>query len=455
MVHEGGREAMKPRWRWRVFFLIWMLGSVLLPTLPAGAQFQAVEFSSSPNPVGSGARALGMGGAFIGVADDATAASWNPGGLIQLETPEISIVGAFNTRTEDSRYRAFPEASGPQRFETSELNYLSLAYPFTVGPRNMIVALNYQQLYDFTKEVRYSFRSVNGPEDIYNRLRFEQSGALRTITPAAAVQVTPALSVGLAFNFWRDALQENGWSSKQYIDGEGRIGVNDVITHAVVLEENSFEGFNYTVGFLWRIGDVFTLGGVFKSPFEADLEYSSRFDYSISFPAVPAANTRGTVLEPLEKRALDMPLSYGMGLGIRISDALSLDFDVYRTAWSDYVLHKANGEKVSPITGKPLAESDVEDTTQLRMGGEYLFIGNRVVIPLRLGVFYDPEPADGSPDDFYGVSVGGGVAFGPVIWDVAYQYRFGRDVNTVTVGEEDSVQDVDQHTIYMSLIYHF
>ena len=43
-----------------------------------------VEIPSSPNPVGSGARALGMGGAFIAIADDATAASWNPGGLIQL-----------------------------------------------------------------------------------------------------------------------------------------------------------------------------------------------------------------------------------------------------------------------------------------------------------------------------------------------------------------------------------
>jgi long-subunit fatty acid transport protein len=46
---------------------------------------------ANPNPVGSGARALGMGNAFIAVADDATAASWNPGGLSQLESPEVSF----------------------------------------------------------------------------------------------------------------------------------------------------------------------------------------------------------------------------------------------------------------------------------------------------------------------------------------------------------------------------
>ncbi len=56
---------------------------------------QRLEIPSTFNPVGSGARALGMGNAFIAVADDATAASWNPGGLIQLGCPEVSVVGAF------------------------------------------------------------------------------------------------------------------------------------------------------------------------------------------------------------------------------------------------------------------------------------------------------------------------------------------------------------------------
>ncbi len=44
-------------------------------------KMENVEITSAPNPVGSGARALGMGGAFIAVTD-ATTASWNPGGLI-------------------------------------------------------------------------------------------------------------------------------------------------------------------------------------------------------------------------------------------------------------------------------------------------------------------------------------------------------------------------------------
>ena len=42
---------------------------------------------------GAGARAYGMGGAFLARPDDATAASWNPAGLSYLRSPEVSLVG--------------------------------------------------------------------------------------------------------------------------------------------------------------------------------------------------------------------------------------------------------------------------------------------------------------------------------------------------------------------------
>ena len=151
-----------------------------------------------------------------------------------------------------------------------------------------------------------------------------------------------------------------------------------------------------------------------------------------------------------------MPMSYGIGLAFRLSDQLTIDLDIYQTRWSDYILHTADGTEMNPITGKLQRDSDIDDTLQLRLGAEYLFMaGYKYIIPLRAGVFYDPEPAADSPDDFYGFSLGSGIAYKQFVFDMAYQYRFGRDVRTATVGNEDSSQDVDQHTVYMSLIYHF
>jgi hypothetical protein len=45
------------------------------------------------NLANPGARSLGMGGAFLGLSDDSTAAYTNPAGLTQLSETEISIEG--------------------------------------------------------------------------------------------------------------------------------------------------------------------------------------------------------------------------------------------------------------------------------------------------------------------------------------------------------------------------
>jgi len=59
---------------------------------------------------GVGARALGMGGAFFAISDDATASYWNPAGLTLIERKEISFMQA-------------------QMFEQTSLNFIGLAIP--------------------------------------------------------------------------------------------------------------------------------------------------------------------------------------------------------------------------------------------------------------------------------------------------------------------------------------
>ena len=162
--------------------------------------FAQVENASSLNPVGSGARAVGMGGAFIGVADDATAASWNPAGLIQLERPEVSAVYSFFQREQTYNSAKFPEMDGTNRMDANGLNYASAAYPFVLLQRNMIVSLNYQRLYEMNKDVNFNKFADAGFGD--RKTTFEQKGYLYAISPALAVQITPAISLGATLNFW-------------------------------------------------------------------------------------------------------------------------------------------------------------------------------------------------------------------------------------------------------------
>ena len=61
---------------------------------------------------GVGARALAMGGAFYAVADDATAAYWNPAGLAYLQRKEVTTMQAA-------------------LYEQTSFNYMGYAHPTT------------------------------------------------------------------------------------------------------------------------------------------------------------------------------------------------------------------------------------------------------------------------------------------------------------------------------------
>src|SRR5512141_108181 len=60
--------------------------AVALAVLATGSALAADKYAGEFLKLGVGARALGMGGAFVGLSDDATAGYWNPAGLGFLQT---------------------------------------------------------------------------------------------------------------------------------------------------------------------------------------------------------------------------------------------------------------------------------------------------------------------------------------------------------------------------------
>ena len=433
------------------FFLFFLTFLCLLPEITLAQ----IEFTSSPNPVGSGARALGMGGAFIAVADDATAASWNPAGLIQLELPEVSVVGAYFSHNEDNTFQDNPEANKEQSVTGTDLNYLSASYPFTLLERNMIVSLNYQHLFDFSRDWDFPIQLSPGQLLINSDVDYTQKGQLYVWGVAYAVQLSPKISAGLTFNFWQDGLQANEWKQKSTITGTGTFaGMFPVSYDSVERHDYDFSGFNMNIGLLWQINYHVTLGAVIKTPFTADLRHKSSLNTTIINTDTSVIMSQ-TVQANDEDEELEMPMSYGIGLAYRFTDSFTASLDLYRTEWDNFIHKDANGVKTSFVSGKPTAESDVDPTTQVRLGAEYLHIKSDYVIPVRCGLFYDPAPQEGGADDYYGITMGTGFAKGRIVFDIAYQFRWGNDVGESLVKTLNFSQDVREHTVYSSLIVHF
>ncbi len=416
----------------------------------ADSYLQRIEIPSSFNPVGSGARALGMGGAFIAIADDATAASWNPGGLIQLESPEISVVGNTFHRIEDNSFGISPDADGNQSVSLNNLNYLSAAYPFRFLNHNMIIALNFQHLYDFTRNWSFQLtESVKNPNR--QNIDYQAEGALSAIGLAYCIQVTPNLSLGFTLNIWKDGLSENKWEERRYQSGSGLDAGDKFKENADTVDRYSLSGVNANFGILWRMNDKLTIGAVLKTPFTADIEREHSLHTVITYPDLIGYDSEN-VNRFTENAELKMPMSYGIGIAYRFSDAFTLSADIYRTEWNRFIFRDSQGNETSPITGKP---ADIDPTYQIRMGAEYLFIMPAYVVTARGGLFYDPAPAEGSPDKFFGFSLGSGIAYKWFIFDLAYQYRFGNNVGASILKYWEFSQDVREHTLYSSVIVHF
>ncbi|KJR40876.1 Membrane protein involved in aromatic hydrocarbon degradation [Candidatus Magnetoovum chiemensis] len=434
------------------FLLLSILNTMVLSKKSAAQLTEQLEIPSSPNPVGSGARALGMGGAFIAIADDATAASWNPGGLIQLETPEMSVVGAFYNRGENLSFGANPEANGPQDVSKIHLNYLSFSYPFKLFGINIVTSVNYQNLYDFGRQWNFSYK-----QDIADitSIDYDQSGALSAVGIALCGQIAQNLSFGVTFNFWEDIMSNNAWQqyTRTITNGQGVLG--DIFNMQLTKKDYfSFSGFNANVGLLWDITGKLTTGIVFKTPFRAKLTHELIREQSIIYPNEPTGNIDSIESYEYHER-LDMPMSYGIGLAYRFSDNLTIAADLYRTHWNDFWLIDSNGKKTSPISGLDKDESNISAAMQTRIGAEYLFITRKYIIPLRAGLFYDPAPAEDEPDDYYGLTLGSGVGYKRFVFDMAYQYRFGNDVGTSFLPNLQFAQNLNEHLLYSSLIIHF
>lgn len=422
---------------------------------------ERLRIPSSFNPVGSGARALGMGGSFIATADDATAASWNPSALVNLRNTEIALVYSATRLNEDLTFSEAPEANSGQSTSSNELNYFALSYPCAASQcgKNMVFSLNYQRLYDFSRDWAFSqdINSTLTQATQSNNIGFE--GSLGAYGFAFAAQVTPTLSVGFTLNRW----QESDWQSDFDIEVDGELFGDAFTENLQIREVNNFSGWNYNLGLLWQAYQKdekkLTVGVVYKSEFDGDLSINNSENYTIVFPTDPDANNGYQDTGIIEQQTLTLPASFGIAFAMQWTDNLTTSIDVYRTNWSAFKLSDENGEAVSPISGESLDDVSIDDTTQIRAGLEYRIISQKAtvnyVIPLRAGLFRDPVVADGKPENAYGVTLGTGIAMPNWVFDVAYQYRFGDDIGNSYLQALGFSQSVDEHQLYASVFYRF
>jgi hypothetical protein len=379
------------------------------------------------NITGAGARAEGFGGAFIGIADDATAVVWNPAGLGQLERAEVTAVGRYIVEKEE--FKSFlPSDSYTESNEQSHFNFnfASLAVPFTAGSANIVIAAAYQTQLDFYSD----FTSIS-------KDRTESTGSASTVTPGFAVRFGSVLSVGGAANIWMGSFE----STTQFATGD------------VQTISPEFSGLNFGAGALLDFGGLATpvpvkVGVAVKTPFTLEAE-------------IPYTNN-GVVGSATAE--VEMPLMLGVGASVQIGQSLTVAADYEMRMYEDKKLTTSQGGTSS---SEPLSDSD-DNLNQVRVGAEYLIVMKGGVIPLRAGFRTVPTIFANyqwnQTDQTYeatdqvggtGFSVGTGFISSSFALDVAYS-RDTHDEQTWTdAGAKDFSRSYTADRFSLSLIVYF
>ena len=400
-----------------------------------------------------GARSMGFGGAFVALADDATAAFANPAGLVQLAKPEFSIEGrrwAYSTPyTEGGRVEGAPSGHGLDstvglRSATSDddlvgLSFLSYVYP----GENWSVAFYRHELanFEFTSETQGLF--VGGTDCCQTRL-FDQRAAtdleLVSYGLSAAFRTGDTLSLGLGVIYYDASLNSTATVFGVDDDTVGSVfAPNSYLPERVLLSQvNTLDDSDWalTGGFLWRPGENWSLGGVYRRG--AELDFGGEITAG---PLLDIGVPPGTVLGSATGVPLALPDLYGLGFSYRSSDGrLTVSFQWDRVEYSD----------IADSLELEVDGETIDNVEELHLGAEYVLLGSTPVMAVRVGTWFEPDHQTRATTDdpFTRALLPGG--------DDDLHYAAGFGIATQSLQVDLGVDFADRvDTVSLSAIYSF
>lgn len=388
---------------------------------------------------GAGARAFGMGGAFLARPDDATAASWNPAGLSYLRHPEFSVAGLRNVF--DTR-KPFENA----HLQNAVADFAAFTYPVEAGEFSGAAQISFQRVIAFNGDRTIDRNSQDPP----SQSDLQIAGGFDVLALGTGWRLTRHLRLGVTLNRWF-----NGYRQVLFRTEPARNRELDV--------DFALSGWNTNVGLIWTAFESVNVGLVGKTPFTGGVHLRrSRIDYFNNPDRPPDVTTNAFERDDVKLR---FPGAVGGGVSWRPLSALTLSADYTRTFWSgarveNYFTLRRTPRPVGsepsepgpvdtfPDLPYPTLVDAQKDTEQIRFGAEYVVIGSRLKWPIRAGYFSDQQLVPASNGDaprFNGFTAGMGVIVGPVLLDVAYLYEFGRF--------PDGGGSQKTHSLFMSFIY--
>ncbi len=373
--------------------------------LPVAAQNTDIEALSGlqfdfGNP---GARALGMGGAFIGLADDASAAEANPAGLTILRKSEASVEARRTTISQTFGTGGYWPNVTTTDFpaDATALSFASVVIP--AGRWSLALYHHSPLEFDNTVDLTSAYPTPTyyvGPNGPLTR------DACAADPNCITRQIYPySTSVSLDLETWGVALAFD--LGKVSIGGAARYHTfkESSSSHRVdldlpgpptflILQRNASGAWGgkdsdvtWVAGLKWEILDNLSLGAVYKKgP-----------DFPTQLYASDVTSGEGAPLDAIAMTRFEVPDVGGVGVSWRPAPALTLNLDVISIAYSRLTNEFVSLMEVKYSDGQlqdleQVSGYESDDVVEVHTGVEY-FVPTRIPLAIRTGWWRDPSHA--------------------------------------------------------------
>lgn len=367
------------------------------------------------NAFGVGARAMGMGGATLGIADDFTALYWNPAGIAQIEKFELFTSFSHNIAITDSSFTN-EDVVGTSRSQVRP-NSIGIVYPFYTEQGGLAIAFGYNRPQNF--DFQTSIQGVDPSRgNVYSGLYVNEnnlnSGGIGIWSFGGSVYVSKNFLIGGSVDYWSgENVHDLVATATDTLNADAelsRFRFDDEI-------ERNYSGVGGRVGVLATFDDVVNLGITLVAPTEITVDEFWREYTTVLYDDGEELSdpADGTVSYDIER-----PFEIGTGIALKLLDKqLTLAGDVQLTDWRQ--------TRYDPLPADDIASDHFEEyystTIQTRLGVEFLI--PEISTYLRLGYYRDEIPFTvteiENERDFFTFGIGK-IFEDSVKFDLAYMY---------------------------------
>lgn len=420
---------------------------------------QEKEIITSGIPLGFGARAVAMGGAYVSIGGDYSAAFWNPATLRDIRRVEaygsLSHLARKNNFAllDSTSFFSPPGRSNEENF--TKFSDFGLAYPVPTIRGSLVFSFGFNRVKAL--DSNFDFRTFNDTDDdrVNQAWRELERGSLSAWTLAGAVDVSPNVSFGMGLNFWTGGTDFESTFVEADVEnvyvGESNTGFDNFTREQSI--DSDISGFNVKFGGQFRVSDRLRIGTTISTPttfkVEEDWSLFEEVGYDDDFFEV-LADTAG-----ITEYKIQSPWTFAAGASLHLLNFV-FSGDVEYNDWSQ-IRYKSE----PPVAGTTQAgqnrlfRDNYRATTRVRLGGEFTL--PLTGLSLRAGYFRDPSVFQNasSDEDKQFLSAGVGLLVDKQVrMDATFVHGFWKRFNS-DIENTAYEEDIKTNKVFFSLAFRF